>query len=104
MRPDNEKNFPESSEIFVGNIPFTATDEALKKEFSKFGTIEKISIPMSGKRMKGYAFIKYETRAEAEKAVKKMHGFEYDGRELKVNFSSGNATEKPTKKKEDGDK
>lgn len=102
-RPDNEKNFPESAEIFVGNIPFTATADGLKEVFASFGTIDNISIPMSGKRMKGYAFIKYGTRAEAEKAVKKMHGHEYDGRELKVNFSSGQATEKPNKKKEGGD-
>lgn len=88
-RPDNEKKFAESSEIFVGNIPFTATADALKDEFATFGEIINISIPMSGKRMKGYAFIKYATRAQAEKAVKKMHEKSYEGRELKVNFSSG---------------
>lgn len=47
--------------------------------------------------MKGYAFIKYSSREEAEEAVEAMHGKPVDGRELKVNFSSGQVTEKVKK-------
>lgn len=84
----------------MGNIPFTTNADALKELFAAYGTIESVSIPMSGKRMKGYAFIKYATREEAEEAVETMHEKELDGRQLKVNFSSGAATDKSAKKKE----
>lgn len=55
---------------------------------------------MSGKRMKGYSFIKYASRQEAEAAVEAMHGKDFEGRDLKVNFSSGQATEKEKKKQD----
>jgi len=49
---------------------------------------------MSGKKKKGYAFIKFSSHDEAAAAVDAMNGKEMEGRELKCNFSSGKIPEK----------
>lgn len=76
-----------SAKIYVGNLPFNITQEQLKKLFEPFGDIEEavvISDKFSG-RSKGFGFVTFTDKKDADKAVEDMNGKEIDGREIKVN-------------------
>lgn len=72
--------------LYVGNLPFSATEESLKGAFSEFGTVESVTIitdRVTG-QSRGFGFVELATKQEADSAIAKMNGFEMDGRTLKV--------------------
>ncbi|MFC1511341.1 RNA recognition motif domain-containing protein [Candidatus Margulisiibacteriota bacterium] len=72
--------------IFVGNLPWSATDEDLKAKFSEFGTVLSARIvmdKMTGKS-RGFGFVDMED-ADAQKAITGMSGQKWGERELTVN-------------------
>ena len=74
--------------IFVGNLSFDATDEALAQEFSAFGEVISASVVtdrVSG-RSRGFGFVEMSD-ADAETAIAEMNGKEMMGRTLTVNES-----------------
>jgi len=76
-----------STKIYVGNLPFSVTQEKLKELFEPFGDIEEaivISDRFSG-RSKGFGFVTFTDKKDADKAIEGMNGKEIDGREIKVN-------------------
>jgi len=66
------ENNDDNENIFVGNVPYNATDKAIKEIFEEFGTIKNIKIPCDWKtgQKKGHAFIQYEEPEMAKLAVK----------------------------------
>lgn len=75
-----------SKKLYVGNLPFSATEESLKEAFSQFGTVESVTIitDRDTGQSKGFGFIELATKQEAAGAITKMNGSEMDGRSLKV--------------------
>jgi len=73
--------------IFVGNIPYSAGDEELKKIFEDAGKVESANVIMDkfSQKSKGFGFVEMSTDEEAEKAIKELNGKELDGRALIVN-------------------
>lgn len=72
--------------LYVGNLPFSATDDSLKEAFSQFGTVESVTIITDNEtgQSKGFGFLELATQQEADSAIAKMNGHELDGRALKV--------------------
>ncbi len=73
--------------LYVGNLPFAATDQILQDTFSQCGTVESARIIMdrdSG-RSKGFGFVEMSTEEEAQVAISKLNGVDYDGRAMTVN-------------------
>lgn len=73
--------------LYVGGIPYSATEEALKDAFSKAGEVESVQIiidRMSG-RSKGFGFVEMVSEDDAQKAIDMWDGQDYEGRTLKVN-------------------
>lgn len=72
--------------LYVGNLPFSATEDSLKEMFSQFGTVESVKIVTDKvtRQSKGFGFLEMATIQEAASAITKMHGSVMDGRELKV--------------------
>ena len=73
--------------LFVGNLPFSVTDESLQQMFAEAGTVDSAQVVMdkfSG-RSKGFGFVEMSTDDEAAKAVSQLNGREVDGRALTVN-------------------
>jgi len=73
--------------LYVGNLPFSATDQILQDTFSQCGTVESARIIMdrdSG-RSKGFGFVEMSTEEEAQMAISKLNGVDYDGRAMTVN-------------------
>ena len=73
--------------LYVGNLPFSATDQILVDTFSQVGTVEsaKVIIDRETGRSKGFAFVEMSTDAEAQAAIEQFNGADYDGRSLTVN-------------------
>lgn len=73
--------------LYVGNLPFTATDQLLSDTFAQCGTVEsaKVIIDRDSGRSKGFGFVEMATEAEAQKAIEQFNGAEYEGRTLTVN-------------------
>ena|SRR3989344_3050134 len=73
--------------VYVGNLPFTVDDEKLREIFSPFGDIEEVQVikdKFSG-RSKGFGFVTFTNKEDAEKAIAKLNDKEVEGRNLKVN-------------------
>jgi RNA recognition motif-containing protein len=72
--------------IYVGNLPFTVTEEGLNKLFSPFGEIQSIKIITDREtgRPRGFGFVEMDNAA-ADAAIKALNKTEMEGRLLKVN-------------------
>jgi len=72
--------------LYIGNLPFSATEDSLKAAFLQFGTVESVTIitDMNTGQSKGFGFLELSTPQEAASAITKMNGTEMDGRTLKV--------------------
>jgi RNA recognition motif-containing protein len=73
--------------LYVGNLPFSATDQILVDTFSQCGKVEsaKIIMDRDSGRSKGFGFVEMSTEAEAQDAISKFNGADYDGRPMTVN-------------------
>ena len=72
--------------IFVGNLPWSATDDELKAKFGEFGTVlsARIMIDKMTNKSRGFGFVDMED-ADAAKAIAGMSGYKWGERELTVN-------------------
>lgn len=73
--------------LYVGNLPFKATDEELLALFSRAGTVASARVmrDMATGRARGFAFVEMATDEEAQKAIAEFHQYQMDGRALVVN-------------------
>jgi len=76
-----------STKVFVGNLAFRTTDQALTEAFSKHGEVKSGVIITRGRRSLGYGFVEFATTEQAATAVDKMKGAEIAGREIKVELA-----------------
>lgn len=76
-----------SVEIYVGNLSYELTEDQLRKEFEKFGTVgsARIVTDKNGQRSKGFGFVVMPNRPEAENAIAAMSEKEFMGRKMRVN-------------------
>ena len=72
--------------IYVGNLPFSATDAELRELFAQHGTVESVSIitDRDTGRPRGFGFVEM-SRADASRAIQNLNGKELGGRPLRVN-------------------
>ncbi|HEX5420951.1 MAG TPA: RNA-binding protein [Gammaproteobacteria bacterium] len=73
--------------LYVGNLPYSATEESLAAKFAEFGTVESaklITDRVTG-QSKGFGFVEMATDSEAQAAISKLNGEDYNGRPMKVN-------------------
>ena len=73
--------------IFVGNLSFGATEDAVRSLFEQYGTVERVSIVTDRDtgRAKGFGFVEMSGDAEAERAINSLNGTELDGRNMTIN-------------------
>ncbi len=72
--------------LFVGNLPYQATEDDLRTHFSQVGQPTQIVRPLDREtgRARGFAFVEYAERAPAEEAIRKFDGQLFMGRPLAV--------------------
>lgn len=76
-----------NKKLYVGNLPFTATDDDLASVFSEQGQVESARVIMDREtgRSKGFGFVEMSTPEEAVNAAQTMNGQPFMGRPLTVN-------------------
>ena len=73
--------------VYVGNLPFSVTNDQLRNYFEKAGKVIEAVVIMdkySGKN-KGFGFVEYENEKDAEEAIKMFNRKNFEGRDLVVN-------------------
>ena len=72
--------------IYVGNLPFTATDDEVRGLFSKHGTVHTVTLVMDSVtgKPRGFCFVEMESNA-AHTAILALNGLDFGGRSLRVN-------------------
>src|SRR4030067_2277533 len=76
-----------SQKLYVGNLPFGASEETLKNLFAEAGTVESVKIitdTYSG-RSRGFGFVEMSSKEEGEKAISLLNGKTFMDRALVVN-------------------
>jgi RNA recognition motif-containing protein len=83
FQKDNDMN----TKMYVGNLPFAASDNDLRDLFSNYGTVTDLFLPMDHTtgRPRGFAFITMDTATGMQEAIKGLHDQEFMGRVLVVN-------------------
>lgn len=90
----NQKRKNMEKKLYVGNLPFNASEEDLKDLFSQAGVVTSVAIikDRDSGQSKGFAFIEMADQEASQNAIKLFNGYSFNSRELKVN---------PAKPKED---
>ncbi|MEK7569788.1 MAG: RNA-binding protein [Patescibacteria group bacterium] len=76
-----------ATKLYVGGLPYSSTEDALRDHFAKAGEVTSAVIimdKMSG-RSKGFGFVEMANADDAAKAIEMFNGAEFDGRKLTVN-------------------
>lgn len=72
--------------LYVGNLPFSATEDQLRDLFSEYGEVQSIKLVCDREtgRPRGFGFVEME-EAAAEAATKALNGSAMEGRPLRIN-------------------
>jgi len=73
--------------IFVGNLTFGATEDAVRSMFEAYGPVDRVSIVTDRDtgRSKGFGFVEMPNDSEGDSAINALNGSELDGRNLTIN-------------------
>jgi RNA recognition motif-containing protein len=73
--------------IFVGNLPFKATDDELRAAFEVHGAVDSARVIMDREsgRSRGFGFVEMPDDSQAKTAIEEMDGYMMDDRPLRVN-------------------
>ena len=73
--------------IYVGNLPYSATEEELRTAFAAFGDVSRVNVIMDRDtgQSKGFAFVEMADNASGDAAIKGLNDTSMGGRNLKVN-------------------
>ena len=73
--------------LYVGNLPYSATEEQLTELFSRAGKVDNVKVmrDMATGRARGFAFVEMGSDDDAQKAISELHEHELGGRALVVN-------------------
>ena len=73
--------------IFVGNLPYSSSEEQLEELFGRYGKVDSVRIisDRDTRRSRGFAFVEMPDENEAKSAIEALNGTNVGGRDIKVN-------------------
>ncbi|MFQ5982492.1 MAG: RNA recognition motif domain-containing protein [Woeseiaceae bacterium] len=73
--------------LYVGNLPYSVSQETLQETFSQFGTVDSVNVitDRDTGQSKGFGFVEMSSNGEAQKAIQELNGSSLDGRPITVN-------------------
>ena len=76
-------------DIYVGNLPFSASEDEVSSLFAEFGPVERVKLITDREtgRPRGFGFVTLADDSKVEAAAEALDGYEFDGRRLRVNAS-----------------
>ena len=76
-----------NTKMYVGNLPFSATDAEVRELFAQYGDVTDVHLPMDREmgRPRGFAFVTMGDTAGMNSAIQALNGKEWQGRSLAVN-------------------
>jgi RNA recognition motif-containing protein len=76
-------------DIYVGNLPYSVNDSALKEMFDQYGSVTsaRVIIDKFSGDSKGFGFVEMPEKSEADAAIAALDGKDFDGRAMRVNES-----------------
>ena len=76
-----------SVRLFVGNLPYDATEDEIRQHFSAVGNLSYVSIPLDREtgRKRGFAFVEFADPQQAQEAIRQFNNQPFKGRALAVN-------------------
>ena len=74
------------SRIYVGNLPFSSTEDELRELFEEYGPVESAAIVQDREtgRPRGFGFVEMASQDEAQNAIRALDGKPFGGRPLRV--------------------
>ncbi len=77
------------SKLYVGNLPYSTTEDELRNLFSQAGTVASVALikDRDTGQSKGFAFVEMSNQVEAEKAISMFNGRSMGQREMKVSLA-----------------
>ncbi len=74
------------AKIYVGNLPFSATEESVRELFGAHGAVQSVALPNDREtgRPRGFGFVEMSA-TDAPKAISALNGHAMEGRSLRVN-------------------
>ena len=84
--PKKRKVFKMSKKIYVGNMPYSTTEDQLSELFAQYGSVENVNIIKDRftDRPRGFAFVEMEDGDAAAAAIEALNDQEFSGRRLRV--------------------
>ncbi len=76
-----------SKKLYVGNLPFSATEDEIREKFEEFGSVMSVNLisDRDTGRPRGFGFVEMENGEEADAAISALDQTDMDGRKLNVN-------------------
>ena len=76
-----------AKKLFIGNLPFSTTNESLGEYFAQFGEVASAAVVMDRAtgRSKGFGFVEFDDDAAADAAIAQDGQADMDGRKLTIN-------------------
>ncbi len=76
-----------SKKLYVGNLPFSSTEEDLRDVFGRHGAIASVNVITDREtgRPRGFAFVEMEDASAADDAIRALDGSDLGGRSIRVN-------------------
>jgi cold-inducible RNA-binding protein len=78
-----------STNLFVGNLPFTTSSPDLEQLFAPYGAVSRAQVitDRDTGRSRGFGFVEMDSADEAQKAIDALDGSDFSGRQIKVNVA-----------------
>ncbi len=75
--------------LYVGNLPYTVTEEELRELFSQAGQVTDVALVLDREtqRPRGFGFVEMANQADAEKAIQMFNDYDLDGRRIQVSMA-----------------
>ena len=83
-----------AQKLFIGGLAFSTTEERLRTAFAECGQVDSAAVVMDRDtgRSRGFGFVEMATVEEAEQAITRYNGKDFDGRSIKVEKASASGT------------
>ncbi|MBO9689089.1 RNA recognition motif domain-containing protein [Roseateles chitosanitabidus] len=94
-----------SSKIYVGNLPYSVTESALRSNFSEFGDVASAKVMMDRDTgiSKGFGFVEMASAEGAQAAIAGLHGVSVQGRSIVVSLARPRDAEKRSETRPQGE-